>query len=144
MCNSLPPYGLQPTRIFSPWDFPSKNTGVGSFCRDLPEPGIEPTFLISPALVGGSLLLAPPGKPKEEWTGVFLGVEDRDRKSVEAVRQQCTEIAPPYSKRLVAATMNSSLFSSVEKSQHTPKRELLGPFVVSRDHFLVSVPFTQW
>ena len=30
---------------------------------DLPDPRIEPTFLTSPALAGGSLLLAPPGKP---------------------------------------------------------------------------------
>ena len=28
--NSLPPHGLQPTRLFYPWDFPGKNTGVGS------------------------------------------------------------------------------------------------------------------
>ena len=31
---------------------------------DLPNPGIEPESLISPALQEGSLLLAPPGKPK--------------------------------------------------------------------------------
>ena len=32
---------------------------------DLPDPGIEPTSLTSPALAGGggSILLAPPGKP---------------------------------------------------------------------------------
>ena len=28
MSDSLRPHGLQPTRIFSPWDFPGKNTGV--------------------------------------------------------------------------------------------------------------------
>lgn len=66
------------------------------------------------------------------------------RKSVEATGQQCTATAPLDSKRVAAATVNSSLFSSVEKSQHTQKRELLGPFVVSRDYFFVSVPFTQW
>ena len=27
--NSSRPFGLQPTRLFCPWDFPSKNTGVG-------------------------------------------------------------------------------------------------------------------
>ena len=27
---SLWPYGLQPARLFCPWDFPGKNTGVGS------------------------------------------------------------------------------------------------------------------
>ena len=26
--NSLWPHGLQPTRLFCPWDFPGKNTGV--------------------------------------------------------------------------------------------------------------------
>ncbi|CAI9155829.1 unnamed protein product [Rangifer tarandus platyrhynchus] len=30
---------------------------------DLPDPEIEPASLMSPALAGGSLLLAPPGKP---------------------------------------------------------------------------------
>ena len=29
MSNSLWLYGLQPTRLLSPWDFPGKNTGVG-------------------------------------------------------------------------------------------------------------------
>ena len=29
MSNSLPPHGLQPTRLLCPWDFPGKNTGVG-------------------------------------------------------------------------------------------------------------------
>ena len=27
--NSLRPFGLQPTRLLLPWDFPGKNTGVG-------------------------------------------------------------------------------------------------------------------
>ena len=27
--NSLRPYGLQPTRLLPPWDFPGKSTGVG-------------------------------------------------------------------------------------------------------------------
>ena len=30
MPNSLGPHGLQPTRLLHPWDFPGKNTGVGS------------------------------------------------------------------------------------------------------------------
>ena len=29
MSNSVPPPGLQPTRLFHPWDSPGKNTGVG-------------------------------------------------------------------------------------------------------------------
>ena len=28
--NSLRPFGLEPTRLFCPWHFPGKNTGVGS------------------------------------------------------------------------------------------------------------------
>ena len=41
-----------PARVLCPWDFPSKNTGVG--CHALlqglfPFPGIEPTSLMSPA-----------------------------------------------------------------------------------------------
>ena len=28
MSNSLQPYGLQPSRLLCPWDFPGKNTGV--------------------------------------------------------------------------------------------------------------------
>ena len=27
--DSLPPHGLQPTRLLCPWDFPGKNMGVG-------------------------------------------------------------------------------------------------------------------
>ena len=29
MNNSLQPHGPQPTRLFGPWNFPGKNTGVG-------------------------------------------------------------------------------------------------------------------
>ena len=32
MSDSLRPYGLQPTRLFRPWDFPGKSTGVGCHC----------------------------------------------------------------------------------------------------------------
>jgi len=32
MSNSLWPHGLQPTRLFYPWDFPGKSTGVGRHC----------------------------------------------------------------------------------------------------------------
>ena len=30
--DSQRPYGLQPTRLLRPWDFPGKNTGVGCHC----------------------------------------------------------------------------------------------------------------
>ena len=32
LSDSLWPYGLQPTRLLHPWDFPSKSTGVGCHC----------------------------------------------------------------------------------------------------------------
>ena len=54
--NSSRPYGLQPTMLLCPWDFPGKNTGVGwLLCPppgDLPNPGIEPVSLMSPASAG--------------------------------------------------------------------------------------------
>ena len=28
-CPTLPPHGLQPTRLLCPWDSPGKNIGVG-------------------------------------------------------------------------------------------------------------------
>ena len=40
MSNFLQPHGLQPVRLFCPWDFPGKNTRVG--CRFLFQ-GIFPT-----------------------------------------------------------------------------------------------------
>ena len=36
---------------------------------DLPHPGTEPMSLMSPALAGSSLPLAPPGKPRTRYTG---------------------------------------------------------------------------
>ena len=63
-CSSLPdslrPYALWPIRFLCPWDSPGKNTGSPG---DLPELRIEQASLSSPALAGGSLPLAPPGKP---------------------------------------------------------------------------------
>ena len=32
MSNSSRPYGLQPTRLLRPWDFPGNSTGVGCHC----------------------------------------------------------------------------------------------------------------
>ena len=33
LCLTLQPHGLYPTRLLSPWDSPSKNTGMGSHSR---------------------------------------------------------------------------------------------------------------
>ena len=60
-------YGPYPSRLLSPWDSPSKNTGV--CCHSLLQ-GISPTQGSNPYLLGllhwqaGSLPLAPPGKPR--------------------------------------------------------------------------------
>ena len=57
MSDSLGPHGL-----YSPWNSPGQNTGVGSRSPgDLPNPGIK---LRSPALQADSLPAKPPGKPK--------------------------------------------------------------------------------
>ena len=58
MSNSLQPHGL-----YSPWNSPGQNTGVGS-CSLLQ--GIEPR---SPTLQADSLPAEPPGKPKSTGVG---------------------------------------------------------------------------
>ena len=64
--GSLWSHGLWSARLLCPWDFPSKNTGVGShFLLQ----GIFPTQGSNPRLLhllhwqAGSLPQAPPGKP---------------------------------------------------------------------------------
>ena len=44
--NSLQPYGLYPTRILCPWNFPGKSTGVGCHClfRRLGRVSVIPCF----------------------------------------------------------------------------------------------------
>ena len=59
-------YGLQSTRLLCPWNFLSKNTGVGCHFLlqgNLPNPGIEPTSPASPELAGRFFITEPPGKP---------------------------------------------------------------------------------
>ena len=62
--NSLLPRGL-----YSPWNSPVQNTGVGSLSLlqgNLPNPGIERR---SPTLQADSLPAEPPGKPKNTGVG---------------------------------------------------------------------------
>ena len=71
MSDSLQPHGL-----YSPWNSPGQNTGVGPFPSpgDLPNPGIEPR---SPALWVDSLPAEPRGKPKNTGVGslsLFQGI----------------------------------------------------------------------
>ena len=61
--DSVWPHGLQPVRLFCPWDFPGKNTGVD--CHFLLQ-GIFLTQGLNLHLLhlqADSLTLAPPGKP---------------------------------------------------------------------------------
>ena len=59
---------LRPRGLYSPWNSPGQNTGVGSLSLpgDLLYPGIEPTF---PALQADSLPAEPQGKPKNSGVG---------------------------------------------------------------------------
>ena len=58
--NSWQPHGRQTARLLCPWDFPGKNTGMGSHSlRQGPDPGFKPR---SVALQADSLPSEPPGK----------------------------------------------------------------------------------
>ena len=73
--DSLRPYRLQPARLLCPWDSPGKHTGVG--CHALLQ-GIFPTQGSNLRLLcllhwqGGSVPLAPPGKPNSTYGTLFL------------------------------------------------------------------------
>ena len=67
MSDSLWPHGL-----YSPWNSPGQNTGVGSLSLpqgNLPNPGIEPRF---PALQADSLPAELPGKPYFTHDSVYI------------------------------------------------------------------------
>ena len=77
----LRPFGLYPTRLVCPWNFSSKNTGVGWHFPppgDLPNPGIESLSPESPALHADSSCAEPSGKPKgtagkqQSWNMEFV------------------------------------------------------------------------
>ena len=72
MSYSLPPHGL-----YSPWNSPGQNTGVGSLSL---LPGIFPTHSEieprSPALQADSLPSEPPGKPN--WRKIYFSRGLRD------------------------------------------------------------------
>ena len=59
--DSLRPHGLQPARLLCPWDFPSKNIGVGFHFLspgDLSNPGIKLMSFMFPALkLAGKFLI---------------------------------------------------------------------------------------
>ena len=67
-CWTLWPHGMQPARLLCPWGF-SRQDWSGLPCLpsgDLTNSGIEPK---SPVLQPGSLLIEPPGKPKNTGVG---------------------------------------------------------------------------
>ena len=62
LSNSLRPYGLQPARVFCPWDSPGKNTGVGyhALLQEIfPTQGSNPCLLHLLHWQVGSLPLVP-------------------------------------------------------------------------------------
>ena len=101
--NSLWPHGLQPTRLLCPWDFPSKNTGVG--CYFLLQ-GIFPTQGSNPCLLClllhwqvGSLPLSHLGKPQlicmspKSWYAILKDFET----SYPIIASSCISLLPKMS-----------------------------------------------
>ena len=65
VADSLGSFGLLPSSLLCPWDFPGKNTGVGCHFLlqgDLPDPGIEPMSTVS-CIAGRFFTTEPLGKP---------------------------------------------------------------------------------
>ena len=73
--DSLQPYGLYPTRLLCPREFPGKKTGVGYFLlqRNLPNPVIESLF---PALSGEFFTTEPSGKTISLFDWIILHCMD--------------------------------------------------------------------
>ena len=74
--ESLRPYGLQPSRLLCPWNFPGKNTGTDChfFLQGIfPTQGSNPHLLCLLCWLVDSLPLAPPGRPQR-----FLHVVTKD------------------------------------------------------------------
>ena len=98
--DSLRPHGL-----YSPWNSPGQNTGVGSLSllqRILPNPGIEPS---SPTLLVDWLPAEPPRKPKNlEWvTHPFFSGSSQSRKRNQGLlhcRQTLYQLSYQGSQRL--------------------------------------------
>ena len=69
MSDSLRSHGLQPTRLLCLWDFPGKNTPVGShsLLQGIFGPGIEPMSLESPALAGRFFTTSTPAQPLRRY-----------------------------------------------------------------------------
>ena len=59
--DSLRPYGLWPTRLLCPWDFPGKSTGAG--CHFLQGSSQPRDWTCISCIAGGFFTTEPPGKP---------------------------------------------------------------------------------
>ena len=73
MSNYLQCYGLYPTKLLCPWDYPGKNTGVG--CHALLQgifltQGLNPRLLHSPELAGRFFITS------TTWEALILYIED--------------------------------------------------------------------
>ena len=72
-CLTLQPHELEPARLLCPWDFPGKNTGVGShFLLQgifLTQTETEP---VSPEWAGRFSTTASPGRPNDSHTHTLI------------------------------------------------------------------------
>ena len=71
MSDSLQPHGLWPTRLLCPWDFPGKNTGVGSHFLLQGIFSTQGSNLHLQHLLrwqADSFTAEPPGKPPFKWS----------------------------------------------------------------------------
>ena len=71
--DSLPPHGLQPTRLLCPWNFPRQESWSGLPFPppgDLPDPGSETGSPAPPALEGRFLITETLGKPQISYTSI--------------------------------------------------------------------------
>ena len=88
--DSLGHHGLEPARLFCPWYFPGKNTGMG--CHALLQ-GIFPTQGSNPRLLCllqwqvDSLPLSHPGSPCDRWQQAKNGQRNFQRKAVNQHRE---------------------------------------------------------
>ena len=69
MSDSLPPHGLQPTRLLCPWDSPGKNTRRVpiSFSRGSSQPRDQTGVS---CIAGGFFTTEPPEKPSLSWVSL--------------------------------------------------------------------------
>ena len=105
MPNSLPPLGLQPTRLLCPWDFPGKDTGVG--CHFLPQ-GIFPTQGSNSGLLQCRQILYWLSYKGSPWLLIVKGNESE-------VAQLCLTLCDPMDCHLPASSIHRIFLAIVLK-----------------------------